>query len=156
MILNQRQLGISRKKLADLMTYRETVVQRDSAASKLELDAIDDVMAGLEHEISEYECLFNSHPSQIEVASLGDLPLAMIRARIASGLTHKELADRLHLTESAVQRYEQQRYRGASFERFCDVINAIGIPVLVRHNPLTGIETRTAALHNTRPQPCRP
>jgi hypothetical protein len=147
MILNQRQLGISRKKLADLVTYRETAAQRDSAASKLELDSIGDVIAGLKHEISEYECLFNSHPSQIEVDSLGDLPVAMIRARIASGLTHKELADRLQLTESAVQRYEQRCYRGASFERLCDVVNAIGIPVLVRHRPGVDAEARMATLN---------
>jgi hypothetical protein len=147
MILNQRQLAISRKKLADLITYRDTVAQRNSPASKLELDSIDDVMADLEHEISEYESLFNSRPSQLEVASLGDLPLAMIRARIASGLTHKELADRLHLTESAVQRYEQQYYRGASFERLRDVINAIGIPMLVRHNPPADVEARPAAFN---------
>lgn len=151
MILNQRQLGISRKKLADLSTYRETVAQRHDTASKLELDAIDEIIAELEREISEYESLFNSHPSQIEVASLGDLPLAIIRARIASGLTHKALADRLHLSESVVQRYEQQRYRGASFERLRDVINAIGIPVLVRHNPLAEAEARTAALNVTGP-----
>ena len=147
MILNQRQLGISRKKLADLQSYRKTVAQRDSTASRLELDSIDDVMAELEREISEYERLYNSHPSQIELGSLDELPLAIIRARIASGLTHKELADRLQLTESAVQRYEQQRYRGASFERLRDVINVIGIPVLVHHDPRIHVEARMTASH---------
>jgi ribosome-binding protein aMBF1 (putative translation factor) len=136
MILNQRQLQISRKKLADLIIYRDAVVQRRSPASQLEQESIDEVLTDLEHEISEYESLFNSHPSQIEINSLNDLPLAIIKARIASGLTHQKLASRLQLTESAIQRYEQQSYRGVSFERLREIIDAIGIPMLVRHDPL--------------------
>lgn len=147
MILNQRQLKISRKKLADLIAHRETLAQRTSHASKLELDAVDDVITELEQEIREYEALFNSHPNQIEVESLGALPLALIRARIASGLTHKDLADRLQLPESAIQRYEQQYYRGASCERLRDVINAIGISLVLRHDPLTDTQTRPITLN---------
>jgi ribosome-binding protein aMBF1 (putative translation factor) len=143
MILNQRQLQISRKKLADLLTYRDIVVQRDNPASQLELESIDEVLTNLEHEISEYESLLNSQPSQIEIESLSDLPLAVIKARIASGLTHKHLASRLQLTESAIQRYEQQNYRGVSFDRLREIINAIGIPMLVRHDPLQDAKLST-------------
>jgi hypothetical protein len=143
MILNQRQLQISRKKLADLLTYRDIVVQRDNPASQLELESIDEVLTNLEHEINEYESLLNSQPSQIEIESLSDLPLAVIKARIASGLTHKHLAARLQLTESAIQRYEQQNYRGVSFDRLREIINAIGIPMLVRHDPLQDAKLST-------------
>jgi len=144
MILNQRQLQISRKKLADLLSYRDTVVQRESPESQLELESIDEVLTGLEHEINEYESLFNSHPNQIEIDSLSDLPLAVIKARIASGLTHQHLASRLQLTESAIQRYEQQSYRGVSFDRLREIINAIGIPMLVRHDPLKDAQVSTS------------
>jgi transcriptional regulator with XRE-family HTH domain len=61
--------------------------------------------------------------------SFEDLPSALIQARIASGLSQKELAGRLNLKEQQIQRYEATEYASASLERINDVIRALGVSV---------------------------
>jgi len=46
--------------------------------------------------------------SVLELESLAELPEALIRARIAVGLTQKGLAGRLGLKEQQVQRYRRR------------------------------------------------
>ncbi len=50
----------------------------------------------------------------IELLSLADLPKALIRARIAAGLSQKEFADRLGMKEQQIQSYEANDYQHAS------------------------------------------
>ncbi len=52
---------------------------------------------------------------------------ALVKARIALGLTHKELADRLGLKEQQIQRYEATDYAGASLERIQQIMKALGL-----------------------------
>lgn len=47
----------------------------------------------------------------VEVTLSDELPEGTMKAMIASGLTQRELADRLHL--KAQQRYEKERYASA-------------------------------------------
>ena len=47
----------------------------------------------------------------MEVTLSDELPEGTMKAMIASGLTQRELADRLHL--KAQQRYEKERYASA-------------------------------------------
>ena len=61
--------------------------------------------------------------------SLAALPEALIRARIAAGLTQKELATRLGLKEQQVQRYEATRYAAASLTRIQAVAEALGVRI---------------------------
>ena len=65
----------------------------------------------------------------LEVPSFEALPLALIKARIALGLSQKELAERLGLKEQQIQRYEATEYATASLKRVKAVINALGIEV---------------------------
>ncbi len=51
----------------------------------------------------------------------------MIRARIASGLSQRGLADRLGLKEQQIQRYEASDYASASFARIKRVVSALGM-----------------------------
>ena len=55
--------------------------------------------------------------------------LGALRARIASGLTHRALADRLGLKEQAVQRYEATDYASANFGRLAEVADALGVQI---------------------------
>jgi transcriptional regulator with XRE-family HTH domain/Zn-dependent peptidase ImmA (M78 family) len=63
---------------------------------------------------------------------LADLPDGLIRARIAAGLTQKDLADRLGMREQQIQRYEASRYEGVGFARVVDVADAIGLKIRKR------------------------
>jgi transcriptional regulator with XRE-family HTH domain len=53
----------------------------------------------------------------------------MIRARIALGLTQKQLAERVGLKEQQIQRYEENDYASASFSRLKEIIKALGLDI---------------------------
>ena len=56
-----------------------------------------------------------------------DLPKALIRARIAAGMTQEGLARRLGVKPQQVQRYEATEYESASFTRILKVVHALGL-----------------------------
>ena len=80
-------------------------------------------------EIEEYEHLRAGNVPVVEIESLDELPDGLIKARIASGLSQKDLAERLHLKEQQIQRYEADRYASASLQRIQQVARAIGVGI---------------------------
>lgn len=65
----------------------------------------------------------------IEATGIGEFPTALIRARIARGLTQRELAERLGIAEQAIQRYEATDYLGVSFSRLVEIAEALDLTV---------------------------
>ncbi len=65
--------------------------------------------------------------AEIEVKSLAELPIALIKARIAKGLTQKQLAERIGIQEQQVQRYEAADYDTISFDRLITIAQILGI-----------------------------
>src|ERR1019366_3162994 len=68
-------------------------------------------------------------PAVIEAQSIEDLPRALIRARIALGMSQKELAEKMGLKEQQIQRYEATEYSAASLTRIREVGEALGIRI---------------------------
>jgi len=56
----------------------------------------------------------------LSYASFGELPKALVQARIARGLTQKDLADRLGMDEQKIQDYEATDYQRARLARITD------------------------------------
>jgi transcriptional regulator with XRE-family HTH domain len=96
---------------------------------KAEQDALQSQLNDLLEEIEEYEALKSGQHTVLELESLEELPLALIKARIAAGLSQKELAERLGIKEQQIQRYEETEYASASFTRLIEVSQALGIKV---------------------------
>jgi DNA-binding XRE family transcriptional regulator len=94
--------------------------QRDAALSQLE---------ELKDKLIEYDLLRSGGCSVLSLDSLEELPQALIRARIASGLTQRELAERLGLKEQQIQRYEATEYASADLARVNEVARALGVRV---------------------------
>ena len=61
--------------------------------------------------------------------SFESLPRALVQARIAAGLSQKELAQRLGLKEQQIQRYEATGYASASLTKITEVIEALDIKI---------------------------
>jgi ribosome-binding protein aMBF1 (putative translation factor) len=79
----------------------------------------------LEETIEEYERVRNGElPS---IASLEDLGPALVAARIAAGVTQRELAVRLRVHESQVSRDERNDYHGVTLERAAKLLDVIGV-----------------------------
>jgi ribosome-binding protein aMBF1 (putative translation factor) len=83
----------------------------------------------LRDQIKRYEDLRDGRVSKRELEGLRDLPIALIEARIAAGLTQKALAARLGLKEQQIQRWEANLYSGVGVERLQDVADAMGMSV---------------------------
>ena len=86
----------------------------------------------LEGQLREYEAVRDGRVAVLELDSLAELPEALIRARIAAGLTQKELAAALGVKEQQVQQYEATRYARASFARVQRVAEVLGVRIAER------------------------
>jgi Zn-dependent peptidase ImmA (M78 family)/transcriptional regulator with XRE-family HTH domain len=92
----------------------------------------------LQVELREYEDLKAGRHLALEVDSLEALPEALVKARIASGMSQQDLAGKLGLKEQQIQRYEATNYASASMTRLIDVTKALGIKMrkdLLLHVP---------------------
>jgi ribosome-binding protein aMBF1 (putative translation factor) len=89
---------------------------RESMESELEI---------LSDELKTYEQLRRQRRTRLKAAELRSLPLELIRARIAAGLTEAELAHRLGWRPQQIQRYESNDYAKASFARMLEVAQVL-------------------------------
>jgi HTH-type transcriptional regulator/antitoxin HigA len=96
-----------------------------------------------------YDRLRAGQVTKFEARSLADLPEILIQARIARGLSQRELGDYLGLKEQQVQRYEAERYRSASLDRLVEVSDALGVQI-ARRAELVG----DSALGSVDPRRC--
>ena len=92
--------------------------QREAARSQVE---------ELQEQVEAYERLSAGRSKEVVLEAVEDLPKALIRARIAAGLTQEGLARRLGVKPQQVQRYEATEYESASFARILKVMQALGL-----------------------------
>ena len=132
MIQNQHQYQVTQNKLKDLErglveleNIKDTLHPRQFLGRKNGLVRSIDT---LQLEIAEYESLKQQQTS-IKITSIKELPLALIRARIAMGMTQKELAEKMGVKEQQVQRDEANQYNSAGFRRIAEVADALSIQI---------------------------
>ncbi len=133
MIANERQYRITKSeatKFTEALSRLDTVEShRSDEMRRIMREAVQSQLEELREQLAEYDALRSGKVAVLEIEGLQDLPLALVRARIASGLTQKELARRLGLKEQQIQRYEATRYRGVSLERIQQVAEALGVTI---------------------------
>lgn len=132
MIHNARQYRITKAQAAKFAVALQAFDARPSAHPGVhpklinaQRDALASQLESLNEEIKEYEHLRKTRRRQIDLAVVSDLPQALIRARIAAGISQRELATRLGLKEQQIQRYEATKYASASLSRVIEVAQAI-------------------------------
>jgi len=132
MIKNERQYRITKtqaEKFASALSDAQSKEYTDPLLAELERNALKSQLDELSQQIDEYEELQAGTRSVIDVDSFAELPDALVKARIAAGLSQKNLADRLKLKEQQIQRYEATDYRTASLARLQEIVQALGISV---------------------------
>jgi HTH-type transcriptional regulator / antitoxin HipB len=128
MIQNEHQYKITQGKVKEILhaldTLREHVqtmpTNQISAIEKSFQQQIDD----LQVELKEYDDL-KAGKLLITLSSIEDLPKVLIQKRISSGMTQRELAEKLSIKEQMIQRYESTAYESISFQRLMEVWNAL-------------------------------
>ncbi len=132
MIQNQHQYQVTQNKLLDLERglvelekIKDTLHPRQFLGRK---NSLSKSIGTLQQEIEDYERLKQQQTS-IKIGSIKELPLALIRARIAIGMTQKELAEKMGVKEQQVQRDEANQYSSAGFRRIAEVADALEIQI---------------------------
>jgi HTH-type transcriptional regulator / antitoxin HipB len=130
-IKNERQYKITKTKLEDLETALASIDRHDPNLHPRQIlgrvNSLERTIGDLRTEIDEYDRLKNGEVAEIEVKSLAELPIALIKARIAKGLTQKQLAEQIGIQEQQVQRYEAADYDTISFDRLITIAQILGI-----------------------------
>lgn len=136
MITNDRQYRITKSQLRRL---REAVEAYDVEAeaqrtqsevlAKAELDALKSECDVLAEQVEEYEALKAGTVVTLRAETLEQLPLILIRGRIARGMSQRELADSVGLKEQQIQRYEAERFSSANLGRLAEIARALRLDV---------------------------
>ena len=108
MIKNERQYRITRAQAARLKKSLEAARKRVNGDSglhpliaKAQEDAMSSQLVDLEEELRDYETLKAGGFELDALKSVGEIPGMLIKARIAKGLSQKELAERLGAERAA-------------------------------------------------------
>ena len=151
MIHNERQYEVTKKKLADLQQALDAKRAQTRPATVPEViwqghqNGLLALIGDLQAELDNYESLKAGTVRTLPLDSvLSDLPDALVRARIARGWTHKDLAQALGTTEQQVQKDESGGYARASLERLQRVATALGIEIAGRVRLARPTRTRRA------------
>lgn len=135
MIKNEREY---RTTLAQANKFEQALSQLDASQTiaglhpliqKAQRDALQSQLDELREQITEYDSLKSGQQAVISLNSLEELPRALIQARIAAGLTQRQLAERMRLKEQQIQRYEATEYASADLTRVTEVAKALGVRV---------------------------
>ncbi|MGA2863166.1 MAG: helix-turn-helix transcriptional regulator [Verrucomicrobiota bacterium] len=134
MIKNERQYRISKAQVAKFRGALEALTRtppRDfhPVLLKAQREALESQLGDLLAEVGEYEALQAGRQRVLQLRSLDEIPEALIRARIAKGLSQKELAEKIGLKEQQIQRYEATDYATATFGRIQQVIRALDLRI---------------------------
>ena len=133
MIRNERQYKITKAQIKKFKEALDKFEKQNSKAHpllvKAQKDAMESELSILEGQVKDYEKLRSGKYKVLKGSSFDDLPIELIRARIALGYTQKQLGELVGLKEQQIQRYEETEYTSASFSRLKEIINALGLDV---------------------------
>ena len=97
------------------------------AEIKRVLDPVRSFHAQLKEEVTSYERLKRGEFSELQnFEGMGRLLIAL---RISKGITQRELAERLQVSESQVSRDERNEYHGVTVERANRILEALGVEI---------------------------
>jgi HTH-type transcriptional regulator/antitoxin HigA len=130
MIYSDKQYGISKAQRSMLEEALAAAKERTSDQPWLkqaEVDALTSQIADINAELLEYDQLKSGQVSFSKAYSLDELPRVLVQARIASGLSQTDLAEKLGMKPQQVQRYEATDYMGASLARLIEVSRVLRV-----------------------------
>lgn len=138
MIKNERQYKFTQtqvkrfeRTLAELRSRNPEDTGLHPLVAKAQEDAVSGQIADLKEELHLYESMRAGAFSLDQLEVVSELSSMLIGARIAQGISQKELAERIGLKEQQIQRYEATDYASASLGRIMEVVNGLKAKSLV-------------------------
>ncbi len=133
MIQNERQYRITHTKVREFEQELAAINPQDPNLHPRQIvgwtNSLNLTIRQLKQEIAEYEQLKSGNRSTFILNSLSDLPTVLIEARIAAGMTQKDLAEKIGIQEQQIQRYEANHYSSTSFDRLRAIASALKIEI---------------------------
>ena len=138
MIKNERQYKFTKiqvkrfeQTLAELRSRNPEDTGLHPLVAKVQEDAVSGQIVDLKEELQLYESMKAGTFSLEQLEVVSELSNMLIGARIAQGMSQKELADRIGLKEQQIQRYEATDYASASLGRIMEVVSGLKAKALV-------------------------
>ena len=135
-ITNERQYRVT---LGAIHRFEDALGSVDAENQDLDVilasairEGIQGEIVTLKQQIADYQAR-KRRSGPFRIVSLDDIPDVLINARIAKGLSQRELAERLGMKPQQVQRYEACRYAQASLARVQQVAKCLD--VRIGHGP---------------------
>lgn len=132
MIKNERQYRMAKAQVArfeEALTVFSAELRNDRKTHprllKAQRDAMQSQLESLRRELIEYEDLERGNVPPPDLEYISVVPRDLIRARIAAGLSQRELAERLRMPEQQIQRYEAKEYESVSLARISEVARVL-------------------------------
>ena len=136
MITNNRQYKITQSQIENfqeaLDSFSTDALGAENIHPKIleaQKNSISFKLRELLEEVREYEELRDGKIIIAEIRDLKELPIVLIKARIANGFTQSQLAESLGLKEQQVQRYEAEKYETASLKTLLKVAEILKISI---------------------------
>ena len=156
MIKNDRAYRITKAAAA---RFQRAIADHEARPTKnspvshaAEVSALRVQLSDLREQIADYETLRAGGVETLTVSRLEDLPTLLIRARIAQGLTHAHLAERLTVKPQQIQRWEDDDYQSAAFWGLIDVAEALDLSFEINAQPSRSGQPRVRKPGDGRPQ----
>lgn len=119
MIKNSRQASVSRR------TREELLRAADEAPPERRVSFLE-LAAEISHDLEEYEAVQAGRLNVFDVDGIDQLGEGLVKARLAKGWTHRQLAEALQVSEQMVQRDEARQYEHAGLTRIAEVADVLG------------------------------
>lgn len=136
MITNERQYKITKaqaqKFLDAINSYDVDNVVEDGVhpmIAQAQLDQMKSEYEILVDQLNEYDELSSGDFEDFGETSFEELPLVMIKARIARNWTQKDLAEKLNIKQQQVQRYESEMYSSCKYSTLVKISNVLGLVI---------------------------
>jgi HTH-type transcriptional regulator/antitoxin HigA len=136
MITNERQYRITKAQIekfkaaiGDFDIKAATERTKSKILARAELAALHSEYEILSLQLHEYETLKSGTIEILKASTLEELPSILIKARIAKGLSQRQLAEAMGLKEQQIQRYEAEKYASANMNRLAEVANALDLNI---------------------------
>jgi HTH-type transcriptional regulator / antitoxin HigA len=136
MITNDRQYRIVKSQMENFQKAVETMAFETEDTKDVhpiilqaEKDGLIYEIQKLQADLKEYEDLKEGRVIVTAVKDLKELPIILIKARIANGLTQAELAAKLGMKEQQIQKYEAENYESVSLRTLLRIATELRISI---------------------------
>ena len=120
---------------AQLAGFRQALAKVDQETTSKRAAVVrgsyEGMIRQLEDELREYDEIKSGELALPDVERLDQIAPFIAKMRIAKGVSQTELARRLGVSKQVISRYEETEYQTVAMARLQEILDAIGIKVMV-------------------------